>query len=467
MRMPDIDAFVNEEAQRLISELEGWCAIPSISGDPDYATALADSARYAVGLMRAAGLEAEVLHGEGSDPAAFGTWSGAGPGAPTVTIYGHHDVQPPGPLSAWTTPPFEPSVRDGYLYARGVADDKGLVHQQLAAVRHLLSAEGRLPVNVRFLVEGEEELLSPHLEPLLAEHAERLACDLVLVADTGMLAADVPTITTSVRGSLAVAIELRSAAGDLHAGAYGGTVPNAGRALAEMIGRLYDRDGTVAIDGFYDEVREPSAEERRLIAELPFQEAEFSRAIGVRALPGERGYSPLERVGLRPACEVNAIHAGYDGPGMSASIPSTARATISLKLVPDQDPDRVYDQLQGWLQDNVPEGCSVMMRTLTRAWPFQTPVKHPGNVALSRAIERVWGRAPLYVFEGAAGPQHSLSRVLGADCVHFGTCLPDDNYHAPDERLLLANYFRGVRAAAHFLGELGEMPRDALGSARA
>ncbi|MHB1807742.1 MAG: M20/M25/M40 family metallo-hydrolase [Solirubrobacteraceae bacterium] len=460
--MSDIDAFVRDEANALVEELSRWCAIPSISGDPRYADELARSAEHAVELMRAAGLHAEVLQTAGGEPAAFGEWAQAGPDAPTVTIYGHHDVQPADPVSDWTTTPFEPSVRDGYLYARGVADDKGLVHQQLAAVRHLLAADGRLPVNVRFLIEGEEELLSPHLETLLAENRERLACDLVLVADTGMLDADTPTITISVRGSLSVALELRTGAGDLHAGAYGGAVPNAGRALVELIGAMRSPDGTIAIDGFYDDVREPAQEHRRLIAEAPFDAEAYRSMLGVFALMGESGYSPLERIGLRPAFEVNAIHTGYDGPGMRASIPCKARATLSFKLVPDQSPDLVLDRLERWTRDHAPEGSVVELRPLARSWPSFTPVEHPGNVALHGAVERVWGSAPFYVFEGAAGPQRTLIEGLGAECVHFGTCLSDDNYHAPNERLLLSNYLRGVRAAADFLLALGEIDRSKL-----
>jgi acetylornithine deacetylase/succinyl-diaminopimelate desuccinylase-like protein len=285
----DIDAFVTAEAEALVAELTEWCRIPSISTDPAYDGEVRRSAEHLVGLMEAAGLHAEILEVAGAQPAVYGEWLGAGPDAPTITIYGHHDVQPVDPLELWQTPPFEPVVRDGCLYARGASDDKGQIHFQLSAVRHLLAADRRLPVNLKFIVEGEEEAGSPNIEAFLAAHGERLAADVIVVSDTGLAAQDVVSMVTSMRGLIYAEITLRTGVGDLHSGVFGGTVPNAAATLVELLGRLKDGRGRIAIPGWYDDVCELTDEERRNIARLPFDPEEFMRTAGVRALPGEQG----------------------------------------------------------------------------------------------------------------------------------------------------------------------------------
>jgi acetylornithine deacetylase/succinyl-diaminopimelate desuccinylase-like protein len=445
----DIDAFVKGASEALVAELAEWCAIPSISTDPAYTRQVRHSAEHLAGLMETAGLHAEVLSVEGGQPAVYAEWLGAGAGAPTITVYGHHDVQPVDPLELWTTPPFEPAVRDGCLYARGASDDKGQIHFQLAAVRHLLAADGGLPVNLKFFVEGEEEAGSPSIDAFLAEHGERLSCDVIFVSDTGMYAADVPTLVTAMRGMAYFEVELRTAGSDLHSGEFGGTVPNAVEALARLLSGLKDDDGRIAVPGWYDDVLELTAEERAQFAALPFDDAQFRRTAGVSALPGERGWSPLERIGGRPSADVNGLWGGYTGVGSKTVIPAEAHAKVSFRLVSEQDPDRLRPLFERWATDNAPEGAEVRVHWLHGVKPCRTPLDHPGNLAASRAVARAWGVEPLFTREGGSGPERALSDALGASCVYLGVMLPSDRIHAPNERLDLGNYFNGMRAAAY------------------
>jgi acetylornithine deacetylase/succinyl-diaminopimelate desuccinylase-like protein len=449
----DIDAFVTAEAEALVAELTEWCRIPSISTDPAYEGEVRRSAEHLVGLMEAAGLRADILEAAGAQPAVYGEWLGAGPDAPTITIYGHHDVQPVDPLELWQTPPFEPVVRDGCLYARGASDDKGQIHFQLSAVRHLLAADGRLPLNLKFIVEGEEEAGSPNIEAFLAAHGERLAADVIVVSDTGMAARDVVSMVTAMRGLIYAEITLRTGVGDLHSGVFGGTVPNAAATLVELLGRLKDERGRIAIPGWYDDVRELTDEERRNIARLPFDPEEFMRTAGVRALPGEQGYSPLERVGGRPAADINGVWAGYTGEGAKTVIPAEAHAKVSFRLVADQEPGKLEPLFEQWVRELSPDGAEVAVRWYGGVRPCLTPIDHPGNRAAARAVERAFGAAPLFAREGGSGPERALSDALGAPCVYIGVILPDDQIHAPNERLHLDLYYKGMRAAAYSLEE--------------
>ncbi|HJW63240.1 MAG TPA: M20/M25/M40 family metallo-hydrolase, partial [Actinomycetes bacterium] len=279
--MADIDAFVQAEADALVAELAEWCAIPSISSDPEHASDVRRSAEHLAGLMEAAGLDTEVLATDGGQPAVYGEWLGAGAEAPTITVYGHHDVQPADPLEEWTTPPFEPTVRDGCLHARGASDDKGQIHFQVAAIRHLLAADGRLPVNLKFFVEGEEESGSPTIDAFLGEHGDRLACDLILVSDTGMVAEDVPSLVTAMRGLIYFQVDLRTAPADLHSGSFGGAVPNAIAELVALLAGLKDPAGRIAIPGWYDDVVDLTDEERANFAALPFDPDQLKAVTGV------------------------------------------------------------------------------------------------------------------------------------------------------------------------------------------
>jgi acetylornithine deacetylase/succinyl-diaminopimelate desuccinylase-like protein len=445
----DIDAFVKAEAESLVAELSEWCAIPSISTDPAYAGDVRRSAEHLAGLMEAAGLHAEVIPVEGGQPAVYGEWLGAGPDAPTITVYGHHDVQPVDPLEQWVTPPFEPTVRDGCLHGRGASDDKGQVHFQVSAIRHVLAADGRLPVNVKFLVEGEEEAGSPNIAAFLADHADRLACDVVVVSDTGMHAEDVPSMVTSMRGLIYFQVDLRTAPADLHSGTFGGTVPNAVEALVGLLAGLKDDRGRIAVPGWYDDVLELTDEERRNFAALPFDPEELKRNAGVRVLPGEDGWSPLERIGGRPAADVNGIWGGYTGVGQKTIIPAEAHAKVSFRLVADQEPAKLEPLFEQWVRDNAPAGSEVTIQSIGGVRPCLTPIDHPGNQAAARAVARAFGAEPLFTREGGSGPERALSDALGVACVYLGVMLPEDRIHAPNERLLLSHYYKGVRAAAY------------------
>jgi acetylornithine deacetylase/succinyl-diaminopimelate desuccinylase-like protein len=423
----DIDAFVQAEADALVAELSEWCAIPSVSSDPEHAVDVRRSAEHLAGLMEAAGLDTEVLAADGGQPAVYAEWLGAGAEAPTITVYGHHDVQPADPLEEWTTPPFEPTVRDGCLHARGASDDKGQIHFQVSAMRHLLAADGRLPVNVKFFVEGEEESGSPNIDAFLAEHAERLACDLIVVSDT-----------------------------DLHSGVFGGAVPNAVAELIGLLGGLKDDAGRIAIPGWYDDVVPLTDEERANFAALPFDPEQLKAVIGVGDLPGEEGWSPLERMSGRPTADVNGIWGGFTGVGAKTIIPAEAHAKVSFRLVADQDPARLEPLFERWVRDRVPSYVQVSVGSFGGVKPALTPLDHPGNQAAAKAVARAFAKEPLFNREGGSGPERALSDALGAACVYLGVMLPTDRIHAPNERLLLANYYRGVRAAAYALEEFAQ-----------
>jgi acetylornithine deacetylase/succinyl-diaminopimelate desuccinylase-like protein len=450
----DIDAFVRAEADALVAELSAWCAIPSISSDPGHAADVRRSAEHLAGLMEAAGLDTEVLAADGGLPAVYGEWLGAGADAPTVTIYGHHDVQPVDPLEEWTTPPFEPTVRDGCLHARGASDDKGQIHFQVSAIRHLLAADGRLPVNVKFFVEGEEESGSPTIDAFLGEHADRLACDLIVVSDTGMIAEDVPSLVTAMRGLVYFQVDLRTAPADLHSGSFGGAVPNAIAELVALLAGLKDGAGRITIGGWYDDVVELTEEERANIAAVPFDPDQLKAVAGVGALPGEEGFSPLERISGRPTADLNGIWGGFTGTGAKTIIPATAHAKVSFRLVADQDPARLEPLFERWVRDRAPDHVEVSVRSFGGVKPALTPLDHPGNRAAAKAVARAFGKEPLFAREGGSGPERALSDALGAACVYLGVMLPSDRAHAPNERLLLANYYRGVRAAAYTFEEL-------------
>jgi acetylornithine deacetylase/succinyl-diaminopimelate desuccinylase-like protein len=320
-------------------------------------------------------------------------------------------------------------------------------------MRHLLAADGRLPVNVKFFVEGEEESGSPTIDAFLGEHADRLACDLILVSDTGMVAEDVPSLVTAMRGLIYLQVDLRTAPADLHSGSFGGAVPNAIAELVELLAGLKDAAGRIAIPGWYDDVVPLTDEERANFAALPFVAEQFKAVTGVGALPGEEGYSPEERMSGRPTADINGIWGGFTGVGSKTIIPAEAHAKVSFRLVADQDPARLEPLFERWVRDSVPEYVQVSVRSFGGVKPALTPLDHPGNRAAARAVARAFGKEPLFYREGGSGPERALSDALGAACVYLGVMLPTDRIHAPNERLLLAHYYRGVRAAAYAFEE--------------
>jgi acetylornithine deacetylase/succinyl-diaminopimelate desuccinylase-like protein len=462
MADPILTAYLELNRQRITDALFAWLRIPSISADPQRAGEVVESAEFVAEQLRLAGLEHVQLLPTGGGkggPAVYADWLHAGPKAPTVVVYGHHDVQPVDPLEEWTSPPFVPVIVGGELRARGAIDDKGQVLYEIEAARGLLQGSGSLPVNLKFLVEGEEEVGSPNFEALLHDQAELLACDIVVVSDTGMISPEVPSATVSMRGLVAFDVALRTASIDLHSGMWGGTVPNAAAVAAEVVAALHDERRRVTIPGFYDKVRTLTPVEQASIDAQPYDEAEFrAQAGGVGYLIGEEGYSPLERVGVRPTAEVVGIHSGYGGPGIKTIVPATAGFKVALRLVPDQEPEEITKSFEAWLADHLPAGIEVTVTPEGGVAPALTPVDHPAVQALAAAIERVWGKAPLYTREGGSGPEEALGRVLDAPVLFLGVGLPDDRIHAPNERMVMDQFWKGLLAAGELLVELGRLP---------
>jgi len=446
-------AFIRANHARYLDELAAWIACPSISADPAHAGDVRASAETAAARLRAAGLSGDVLETAGH-PVAYGEWLGA-PGAPTILIYGHHDVQPADPLELWTSPPFEARVRDGKLYGRGSVDDKGQVLMHVAAIEAHLRVNGRLPINVKVVVEGEEEIGSPNFEAFLARERERLACDVVVVSDTAVFAEDVPSLTVSLRGLVHWEVTVHGPASDLHSGYYGGVVRNPLEALAQMLATLKDRAGRVAVAGFYDGVRKLTAAEHAEYERLPYDEAREAALLGVPELAGEFGFAPLERMWRRPTLEINGMYGGYQGPGGKTIVPSFARAKISARLVPAQDPEHVKHVVSEHLRLAAPHGVRVEIEAHGDVRAVETSRDHPAVAAAARAMERGFGKPPVFIGTGGTiGPVSSFDRILGLPQVLIGVGLPDDAIHAPNEKFDLGQFYGGIETMAYLYDEL-------------
>jgi acetylornithine deacetylase/succinyl-diaminopimelate desuccinylase-like protein len=445
--------YVRTNRQRYLDELTAWVACPSISAQPAHAADVRASAETAAARMRAAGLSGIVLETDGH-PVAYGEWLGA-PGAPTILIYGHHDVQPADPLDLWITPAFEAAVRDGKIYGRGTVDDKGQVLMHVAALEAHLRVNGRLPLNVKVVIEGEEEIGSPNFESFLARERERLACDVVVVSDTAVFAEDVPSLTVSLRGLVHWEITVHGPASDLHSGYYGGNVRNPLEALAQMLAGLKDANGRVAVPGFYDGVRTLTEHERAVYARLPFDASAEARALGVDQLFGEAGYTPLERLWMRPTLEINGMYGGYQGVGGKTIVPSFARAKLSARLVPAQEPAHVKRVLTEHLQRIAPPGVRVEITSDGDVRAVETSQDHPAVLAAARAMERGFGKPPVFIGTGGTiGPVSSFDRILGLPQVLIGVGLPDDAIHAPNEKFDLGQFFGGIETMTYLYDEL-------------
>jgi acetylornithine deacetylase/succinyl-diaminopimelate desuccinylase-like protein len=372
-----------------------------------------------------------------------------------VLIYGHYDVQPPEPLDEWDTPPFEPSVRDGRLYGRGSVDDKGQAFLHLKAVEAHLKGRGSLPVNVVFVVEGEEEVGSPNLEVVLAEQRERLRCDAVVISDSSMFAPGLPSITVGLRGLAYFELRVRGPASDLHSGSYGGAVVNPATALARILASLHDDSGRVSIPGFYDAVRELSTEERASIRALPFSEEEYREEVGASGLGGEEGYSVLERLWARPTLDVNGLLSGYTGEGAKTVLPGRAMAKVSMRLVPDQDYRDIEEKFAAHVRGLAPRGVEVEVVALHGGQPWHAEPSGPFFEAAARALEEAFGRAPVFIREGGSIPiVRSFEEALGVPVVLIGFGLPGENAHAPNEWFSIENYRKGAGAIARMYDHL-------------
>lgn len=452
----DISAYVQAHAADFLADLRTWLAIPSISGDPAAAADVERSAWWLGGALRDAGFPTVEVWETAGLPAVFAEWPSADPDAPTVLVYGHHDVQPAALADGWSTPPFEPTDRGDRLYARGAADDKGQVLFHLLGVRAHLAATGRKTpaVNLKLIVEGEEESGSEHLPALLRERRDRLACDVVVVSDTGMWGADTPSTCTGMRGLAEVQIDFFGPTADIHSGSFGGAVPNPATALAGLIAALHDEDGRVTIPGFYDGVGELTDRERELFAKLPFDEAAWLANAKSGAASGESGYTTLERVWARPTAEVNGIWGGYTGPGRKTIVPASAHAKLSFRLVDRQDPERIDRIVRAWVADRVPAGIRCELDFGTGVRPCLTPLDHPALRSVVRALGRAFDSEILYTREGGSGPEADLQEVLGAPVVFLGVSLPDDGWHSVDEKVEKPLLLKGAEAAAHLWDDL-------------
>jgi acetylornithine deacetylase/succinyl-diaminopimelate desuccinylase-like protein len=384
----------------------------------------------------------------------YGDWLHAA-GAPTVLVYCHYDVQPVDPVDLWDAAPFEPIVRDGRILARGAADDKGQLHIHLRAVEALLATRGRLPVNMRFVFEGEEEFGSQNLDSWLEANVARLAADVAVISDTSFFQGNLPAITLSLRGLMYCQIDVYGPSLDVHSGGFGGVVENPGNALARIITGLKDREGRILVPGFYDDVVPLSDADRASLAALPLDEVAWAKEIGVPVLVGEAGYTVLERRGCRPTLDVNGLWGGFQGEGSKTIIPAHAHAKVSCRLVANQDPKRIFELVRDHVRQLTPPGVRVEVQTLHDGRPSLLPMDHPATRAAARAIETTFGRAPLYLREGGSIPvAASFESILGLPVVLMGFSNPDDNAHAPNESLILANYETGIRAVARCLDEL-------------
>lgn len=449
--------FLEEHMSRFRSELDDFLRIPSISAKSAHDQDTRSAAAWFADRLHEAGLRAELLETPGH-PVVLGEWRGAGPDAPTVLVYGHYDVQPPEPLDEWTSPPFEPTVRDGRIYARGAADDKGQLYMHVKALEALLATRGTLPVNVVVVAEGEEEIGSPNLVPFVEHHLDRLACDLVVISDTGMFAEGLPSLLFSLRGLAYFEIHVRGAKSDLHSGEYGGAVANPGNALARIIASLHDADGRIAIDGFYDDVLEWDAETRAGIAALPHDDESFRRELGVGALAGETGYGTLERLWIRPTCDVNGLLCGYTGEGAKTVLPGRAMAKVSFRLVPGQSDERVHRLLEAHVRRVAPDGVTVEVKALHGGRPWRAAIDGPAFEAAAEALEEAFGTKPVAMGGGGSIPiVVEFEERLGAPALLVGFSLPGCNLHAPDEWLSVENFEKGIGALVGLYERLGRL----------
>ena len=455
--MDTVIDFIHMSRDRYVAELTEYLAIPSISALPDHAGDVARCARWTADELGRVGLENVRLIETPGHPIVCADWLHA-PGAPTILFYGHYDVQPVDPLDEWESPPFEATVREGEIYARGSADDKGQIFMHFKAVEACLKQTGRLPVNMKLILEGEEEVGSTHLSEFVRDHQSELAADVVVISDSPMFDRGVPSICYGLRGLVYFQIDLRGTTSDLHSGSFGGAVANPAFVLAQVLSQMKDRGGRVKIPGFYDDVRPLHDEERDAFARLPFNNRQYRSDLGAPKLFGERDYTTLERVWARPTFEVNGLLSGFTGDGAKTVIPAVAMAKVSMRLVPDQEPDTIAGLFEDYVRKVTPKTVVPDITRLHDGKPWMTELDNPFVQAAGRAIERGFGRAPVFNREGISIPVVStFQEVLGLPTVLFGVGLPDENAHAPNERLDLSNFHRGIVASTYLYEEIGKL----------
>ncbi len=454
-----IQQYYQAQENAFLAGLIEWLKIPSISTLPERKPEVRQAAEFIARELREIGLrQVELIEGQaGQNPLIYGEWLDA-PGKPTLLLYGHYDVQPPDPWDEWSSPPFEPTARGNDLFARGASDDKGQTYILVKAVEGFLRAEGRLPINVKFLIEGEEEVGGQHIESYVAGRPARLQCDAALVCDTEMFAPGLPTLTTGLRGLVYTEIEARGAAQDLHSGLYGGAAPNPIQALAQILAGLKRRDGRIAIPGFYRRVERPSRAELAAWRNLPFSEKAFLKTeVGARALVGEKGYTVLERIWARPTLEVHGIRGGFTGEGAKTVIPAAASAKVSMRLVPAMRPSEAIQQYRAAVKRLTPPGIRTTVRVLASSPACLVSTDSRFIQAAAQALEQIFGRKTVYIRAGGSIPVVGLfDRYLRVPTVLMGFGLPDDRLHSPNEKFHLPNFYRGIESVGRYLQLLGE-----------
>jgi len=452
--MDNVIDFVNVNRERYLDELKAFLDIPSISALPEHAGDVKHCADWCADEMRRIGLHNVKLVDTPGNPVVYGDWLDA-PGAPTILFYGHYDVQPVDPLELWESPPFEATIRDGEIYARGSADDKGQVFMHFKAIEAHLKQNGRLPVNMRIILEGEEEVGSANLDDFVRAHKDELQADVVVISDSPMFARGVPSICYGLRGLVYFQIDVRGSSTDLHSGSFGGAVANPAFVLSQVIAQMKDRGGRIRIPGFYDEVVPLQEEERKAWASLPFNEKAFRKDFGLPKVVGETGYTTLERTWARPTFEVNGLLSGFTGEGAKTVLPAVAMAKVSMRLVPNQQPDKIAELFEAHVRSITPKTVELKVTRMHGGKPWMTAYDNPFVQAAARAIERGFGRKPVFTREGGSIPVVStFQEELGLPSVLFGVGLPDENAHAPNEKLDVANFHGGIISSAILYDEI-------------
>ncbi len=458
--MPDMDrvlAWIDQSRARFVDELVEWVRIPSISSDPRHDADLEKNADWLVAKLGALGADRCEKWPTAGHPAVFASYMHQ-PGRPTLLVYGHHDVQPVEPLAEWHSPPFEPAIRDGRMWGRGVVDDKGQVHIHVKAIESFIKTAGKLPINLKLIVEGEEEIGSVNLDTLMREHAEDLEADYVCVSDTAMFGRGIPSLCVGLRGLVYLEVHVEGPHQDLHSGSFGGGVMNPINALAKMIAQLHDEDGRVAVPGFYDDVLPLTTTERKEMADLPFDEKGWLAQTGCPAVSGEKGFSTLERIWARPTLDCNGISGGHEGEGSKTIIPARAMAKISCRLVPNQSSHDIEEKLASYLTKIAPAGVRVRVVRLHGGEPYLAPTDHPVFEVAKRAFSKAFGKPTVFIREGGSIPfVRTIADRTGKPCLLMGFGQPDENAHAPNEWIDLENYHLGIKSAAHLYDELGRM----------
>jgi acetylornithine deacetylase/succinyl-diaminopimelate desuccinylase-like protein len=451
-----IDAWVKKNSDALLEELFAFLRIPSISTLPEHAGDVARAASFVADALRGAGLENVEIIPTGRHPLIYADWLHA-PGKPTVLCYGHYDVQPPDPLALWVTPPFAPTIRNGNIYARGAVDDKGQMYAHIKALEALRSIRGDFPLNIKFLIEGEEEIGGASIAEYVPRHKEKLKADVALVSDTALYAEGIPTLCIGLRGLVYMEVEASGPSRDLHSGLYGGAAPNAVFGLIELLAKAKDSDGVIQIPGFYDAVRPPAEAEQESWQSLPFDEKIYAAHELGTAITGEPGRSVFEKTWSRPTLEVHGIAGGFTGAGSKTVIPAKALAKVSFRLVPDQNPETILALFQDWIRENSPKGVSFEVRVLGASPGLLVNPDHPAIATAAEVFEETLGRKTVFTRSGGSIPiVGDFARHLGIPTVLMGFGLPDDGLHSPNEKFKLDNYYQAITTVAHFLERYGD-----------